>query len=131
MIDSGRIRHDRRRRRGRRAAIRFGWGKDQRWFGWCSSDGRRWFGGTENLGGAAGSETSTAGAKATGTTLVDTHGDYPVAMRQLAVSKHVDLVDATALTKAYFERIGQTAPGAGRGTQNKSNGSKSLARRRR
>jgi hypothetical protein len=30
-------------------------------------------------------------------------------MRQLAQAKHVALVDATALTKAYFQRIGQTA----------------------
>ena len=30
-------------------------------------------------------------------------------MRQLAQTKRVSLVDATALTKTYFERIGQTA----------------------
>jgi lysophospholipase L1-like esterase len=41
--------------------------------------------------------------------LNDTHGNYPVAMRQLAKAKHAALVDATALTKTYFERIGQTA----------------------
>jgi lysophospholipase L1-like esterase len=44
-----------------------------------------------------------------GTTLKDSHGDYPVAMRQLAEKKKVALVDATLLTKAYFERIGQAA----------------------
>jgi lysophospholipase L1-like esterase len=44
-----------------------------------------------------------------GTTVKDTHGDYPVAMRQLAESRKVALVDATALTKSYFERIGQAA----------------------
>ena len=42
-------------------------------------------------------------------TVRDTHGDYPVAMRQLAQTKRISLVDATALTKATFERIGQTA----------------------
>jgi lysophospholipase L1-like esterase len=45
----------------------------------------------------------------TGTTVRDTHGDYPVAMRQLAEQRGVALVDATLLTKAYFERIGQAA----------------------
>lgn len=44
-----------------------------------------------------------------GTTVKDSHGDYPVAMRQLAQKRSVSLVDATALTKAYFERIGQAA----------------------
>jgi lysophospholipase L1-like esterase len=41
--------------------------------------------------------------------LQDTHGNYPVAMRQLAAAKSVALVDATALTKTYFTRLGQTA----------------------
>jgi lysophospholipase L1-like esterase len=41
--------------------------------------------------------------------LEDTHGNYPVAMRQLAQARQISLVDATALTKTYFERIGQTA----------------------
>jgi lysophospholipase L1-like esterase len=45
----------------------------------------------------------------TGTMIRDSHGNYPVAMRQLAPTKHIALVDATALTKTYFERIGQTA----------------------
>ncbi|HVV51178.1 MAG TPA: rhamnogalacturonan acetylesterase, partial [Polyangia bacterium] len=40
--------------------------------------------------------------------LEDTHGNYPVAMRQLAAAKDVALVDATALTKTYFQRLGQT-----------------------
>jgi lysophospholipase L1-like esterase len=44
-----------------------------------------------------------------GTTLKDSHGDYPVAMRQLAQTKKISLVDMTALTKTYFERIGETA----------------------
>lgn len=44
-----------------------------------------------------------------GGTLKDTHGDYAVAIRQLAQSRKVSLVDATLLTKTYFERIGQTA----------------------
>jgi lysophospholipase L1-like esterase len=44
-----------------------------------------------------------------GATVKDSHGNYPPAMRALAKSKGVALVDATALTKAYFERIGQTA----------------------
>lgn len=44
-----------------------------------------------------------------GGVLQDTHGDYPVAMRQLAQARQVSLVDATALTKTYFERIGQAA----------------------
>ena len=32
-----------------------------------------------------------------------------MAVRQLAAAKQVTLVDMTALTKTYFERIGQTA----------------------
>jgi pectinesterase len=44
-----------------------------------------------------------------GTTLSDTHGAYPPAMRQLASALSVPLVDLTALTKQYFEKIGQTA----------------------
>lgn len=44
-----------------------------------------------------------------GTVLADTHGNYPVAMRQLAAARGVSLVDTTALTKTYFERIGMAA----------------------
>jgi lysophospholipase L1-like esterase len=44
-----------------------------------------------------------------GSALRDTHGDYPVAMRELAATRGVSLVDATLLTTAYFERIGQAA----------------------
>ena len=44
--------------------------------------------------------------------LSDTHGNYPVAVRQLAAAKKVALVDATALTKTYFTRIGQAATSA-------------------
>ena len=43
----------------------------------------------------------------TGTTVKDTHGAYPPAVRELAASLKVDLIDLTALTKTYFERIGQ------------------------
>jgi lysophospholipase L1-like esterase len=43
----------------------------------------------------------------TGTTLKDTHGAYPPAVRELAAALKVDLIDLTALTKTYFERIGQ------------------------
>src|SRR5262252_4941332 len=45
--------------------------------------------------------------KWSGTTLSDTHGAYPGAVRQLATARQLTLVDATALTKSYFERIGQ------------------------
>ena len=38
--------------------------------------------------------------------IVDTHGDYPVAMRQLAAAEHVDLVDLTILSMAYFQSLG-------------------------
>jgi len=44
-----------------------------------------------------------------GATLSDTHGQYPEAMRQLAAARSVPLVDATLLTKTYFERIGPAA----------------------
>jgi lysophospholipase L1-like esterase len=44
-----------------------------------------------------------------GGALKDTHGAYPGAMRELAVAKKISLVDATALTKTYFERIGEAA----------------------
>lgn len=41
-----------------------------------------------------------------GKMLRDTHGAYPPAVRELAQSLKVDLIDMTALTKTYFERIG-------------------------
>ncbi|MET0342750.1 MAG: rhamnogalacturonan acetylesterase [Polyangiales bacterium] len=47
--------------------------------------------------------------KWSGGKLADTHGSYPDAMRQLAAKRGIALVDASALTKAYFERIGQAA----------------------
>jgi pectinesterase len=43
------------------------------------------------------------------TTLKDSHGEYPRAMRELAAARNVSLVDATALTKTHFERIGPAA----------------------
>lgn len=42
-----------------------------------------------------------------GATLKDSHGLYPAAVRELAASLKVELIDLTALTKTYFERIGQ------------------------
>lgn len=39
--------------------------------------------------------------------LSDTHGAYPPAVRELSASLQVGLIDLTALTKTYFERIGQ------------------------
>ena len=42
-----------------------------------------------------------------GATIKDSHGLYPDAVRELAASLKVELIDLTALTKAYFERIGQ------------------------
>jgi lysophospholipase L1-like esterase len=42
-----------------------------------------------------------------GGTLADTHGAYPGAMRELAQAIGVELVDLTALSKAYFERLGE------------------------
>jgi pectinesterase len=47
--------------------------------------------------------------KWSGATVSDSHGAYPAAIRQLAAARQVALVDATALTKSYFERIGQAA----------------------
>jgi pectinesterase len=43
-----------------------------------------------------------------GTTVRDTHGEYPAAMRDLAETRDVALVDVTQLTKDYFERLGPT-----------------------
>jgi lysophospholipase L1-like esterase len=43
----------------------------------------------------------------TGATIKDTHAGYPAAMRELAAALEVELVDLTALTEDYFERIGQ------------------------
>ncbi len=43
----------------------------------------------------------------TGTSIKDTHGDYPPAMRALAIEENVPLVDAFALTKTLFESLGQ------------------------
>ncbi|MBN1309743.1 MAG: rhamnogalacturonan acetylesterase [Chitinispirillaceae bacterium] len=34
-------------------------------------------------------------------------GDYPQAIRDLAAAKKIDLIDATALTKVFFENIGK------------------------
>jgi lysophospholipase L1-like esterase len=42
-----------------------------------------------------------------GATVSNSHGAYPQAVRELAASLQVELIDHTALTKAYFERIGQ------------------------
>jgi lysophospholipase L1-like esterase len=39
----------------------------------------------------------------------DSHGEYPAAMRQLAEKSQVPLVDMTALTTSYLEKIGQSA----------------------
>jgi lysophospholipase L1-like esterase len=44
-----------------------------------------------------------------GTTVTNSHGAYPDAMRELAASLQVPLIDMTAITKTYFERIGKTA----------------------
>ncbi len=43
----------------------------------------------------------------TGATLADTHGGYPLAVRELAETLGVPLIDLEALTRAYFERIGR------------------------
>jgi lysophospholipase L1-like esterase len=40
--------------------------------------------------------------------IVDTHGDYPVAMRQLAAADNVEIIDLTALSMAYFQSSGPT-----------------------
>ena len=40
--------------------------------------------------------------------IVDTHGDYPVAMRQLAAADKVQLIDLTALSMTYFQSLGPT-----------------------
>jgi lysophospholipase L1-like esterase len=39
----------------------------------------------------------------------ESHEEYPAAMRQLAEKSQVPLVDMTALTKTYLEKIGQSA----------------------
>jgi lysophospholipase L1-like esterase len=44
-----------------------------------------------------------------GAALDDTHGDYPVAMRQLAQERDVSLIDLTVLTTHHFERVGRAA----------------------
>jgi lysophospholipase L1-like esterase len=40
--------------------------------------------------------------------IVDTHGNYPVAMRQLAARENVMLIDLTALSMTYFQSLGPT-----------------------
>jgi lysophospholipase L1-like esterase len=45
----------------------------------------------------------------TGTTIKDSHGAYPPAVRELAAALDVELIDLHALTKTYFERVGQAA----------------------
>jgi len=44
-----------------------------------------------------------------GTTIKDSHGAYLPAVRELAASLDVPLIDAAVLTQTYFERIGQAA----------------------
>lgn len=39
--------------------------------------------------------------------LVDTHGEYPGAVRKLALQRLLGVVDMTALTTDYFERSGE------------------------
>jgi lysophospholipase L1-like esterase len=39
--------------------------------------------------------------------IVDTHGDYPAAVQRLADQRKLGLIDMTALTDSYFERIGE------------------------
>ncbi len=39
--------------------------------------------------------------------MIDSHGDYPPAMRALAIQKNVPLIDTTILTKTLFESLGQ------------------------
>lgn len=34
-------------------------------------------------------------------------GDFPKAIRELAITKKIDLIDMTALTNAYFEKVGR------------------------
>ena len=46
---------------------------------------------------------------ADGKTLLDTHGDYPKAMRELAAARKIGFIDATALTHAHFQAIGKSA----------------------
>jgi hypothetical protein len=41
--------------------------------------------------------------------LGSTHGDYPRAVRELSQKRQLALVDMTALTHDYLERIGQAA----------------------
>ncbi|HZH60813.1 MAG TPA: rhamnogalacturonan acetylesterase [Metabacillus sp.] len=38
--------------------------------------------------------------------ILDTHGDYPAAMKQLAVEEDVDLIDLTAKSKQLFNKLG-------------------------
>ena len=38
--------------------------------------------------------------------IVDTHGDYPAAMRELAIEKNVPLIDLCSATKQLFESLG-------------------------
>jgi lysophospholipase L1-like esterase len=52
--------------------------------------------------------TSIQRNKWSGGKLADTHGDYPAAVRMLAMQRMLGLIDMTALTTEYFERIGQT-----------------------
>jgi len=42
-------------------------------------------------------------------TLVDTHGDYPVATRQVADKLNVSLIDMQKLTEAWVEKLGDEA----------------------
>ena len=38
--------------------------------------------------------------------IIDTHGNFPVAMRQLAAADNVPLLDLTALSMSYFQTLG-------------------------
>jgi lysophospholipase L1-like esterase len=52
--------------------------------------------------------TSIARNKWSNGRLMDTHGAYPDAVRALAAKRNVPLVDTTALTGEYFQRLGQS-----------------------
>ncbi|PMC38692.1 rhamnogalacturonan acetylesterase [Bacillus sp. UMB0899] len=38
--------------------------------------------------------------------IIDSHGDYPLAMKQLAAEENVDLIDLTTMSKKLFNEIG-------------------------
>ena len=69
---------------------------------------------------------------ASGKTVINSHGDYPEAVRQAAKEEYVPLIDLTAMSKDLYEALGKDGSGVlfkeGDGTHHNNYGSYQLAK---